>query len=316
MSAEPKYGIKSVAVGRQDLFRLPLDALHIKPDWNARDTETESYKAGIAELSRSIAIVGVKQPITVYWEDNKAFVSDGHRRYAAAKLAVANGAEVKSVPVQTEDRYSDEADRVFSQIVRNAGTPLTPMEQARVFKHLLDLGWSTDDISSKSGITAARVRQILDLLLMPEPVKEMVRSGDVSASHAATIVRQADTPAAAVKTLTDAREVAKAEGKSKVTPKHTGKLIGHARTAPIVPEPKVAKEIEVHLTTDVSEVKKAIEDVATASKDDVKAHEIMKEFFRAAKGVEMKIGAGIVNVEGILQPEQWAFLKGYFDVRD
>jgi len=40
---------------------------------------------------------------------------------AAALRALENGAELKSIPVKTEGRYADEADRVFSQIVRNSG---------------------------------------------------------------------------------------------------------------------------------------------------------------------------------------------------
>ena len=93
-------------------------------------------------LAKSIAEIGVKKPLVVYWEDGKAYVSDGHCRLMAAIRAIeVYKAEIKTVPVVTDDRYANEADRIFGQIVHNQGKPFSQLEQAKVFKKLVDLGW-------------------------------------------------------------------------------------------------------------------------------------------------------------------------------
>lgn len=198
---------------------------------------------------KSIATVGVKQALTVYLEDGTLYLSDGHRRLAAALLAIKNGAEIKSVPVQTEGRFADEAERVLSMLVRNSGEPLKPLEAARVYKRLGDLGWTTRQISDATGVTDTRVRQTLDLLTLPTPVREHIARGDIAADTAvkvtkrvgpdkakATIEKGLEKAKAAGRTKTMAKDMVEeltgvpAKGKSKETEER--KMIGHARTAP------------------------------------------------------------------------------------
>lgn len=210
--------LKDIAAGRTDIYRIDPRLLKIKDGWNSRDLSDPANQAHVEELSLSIAEIGVKRPIVVSWENNEPFVTDGHCRYFATMKAIERGAEIKTVPVIPEDRYSSEADRIFTQIIHNAGKPLTSIEQAKVFKRLIDFGWKGQDIAAKAGISASRVSQILDLLTLPEPVKAMVTAGSVSASLALQTVKSEGEKA--VETLSDAVETAKAEGKTKVLPKH------------------------------------------------------------------------------------------------
>lgn len=215
-------GIKGVAVGRSDTYRLAPADIHVKDGWNCR---TENFNPDDPEdlaLARSIAEVGVKTNITVYWENGNAFVSDGHRRYFATHYAIEHlGADIKSVPVQTEDRYASEAERVFSQIVRNSGKPLRPIEQARVFKRLVDLGWTETDIARKSGLTRQWVVDLLNLQAAPETVQKLVREGAVSATLALSALKQnAGDATAAAENLTQAVSTAVAQGKTRATAKH------------------------------------------------------------------------------------------------
>jgi len=124
------------------------------------------------------------------------------------------------VPAKPEARYSNDADRLFSQVVRNSGKPFSALENAKVYGKLLDFGWSQGDIAKKAGISQGRVSQVLALLTMPEPIKQMVAAGEVSASHAQATLA-ASNGSKALQVLQDAVVVAKAEGKSKATAKHT-----------------------------------------------------------------------------------------------
>lgn len=214
-----KHGIKDVAVGRSDIFRLTLGDLHVKDGWNCRDHDFDPADPDDLALANSIAQIGVREPLTVQWDDGKAYITNGHRRFRAS-LHAANvlGAEIKSVPVQTEPRYSSEAEHVLSQIVRNAGKPLTPLEKSRVFKRLLSLGWSEKDIATQTGVSETYVRGLLELQAAPAAVTELVRSGAVSASLATAAIRQHGTKAA--DKLQNAVETAKAGGKKHTTAKH------------------------------------------------------------------------------------------------
>lgn len=221
MDAQKKQGgIKDIALGRSDLFRLDPRDIHVKEDWNSRE-DTPDLFDHIDRLARSIAHEGVKEPLTVWWEDGKAFVSDGHCRLRGTLRAIEEyGADIQSIPVKTEDRYSSEADRLFSQIIRNSGMPLTPYEQAKVFKRLLAYGWAEKDIADKAGLSTNRVGQVLSLMSAPQPVQEMVKSGEVSASLAIKQVQSAAEPQEAVNNLQAAVETAKAAGKKRATAKH------------------------------------------------------------------------------------------------
>ena len=217
-------GIKDIALGRVDNFRLRLEDIHIRPEWNCRDVDFSSDDADDLALALSISEVGVKEPLTVAWDsaDGKAYVTNGHRRRAAALYAKhVLGAEIESVPVQTEGRHASEADRVLSMIVRNSGKPLTPIEQGRVFKRLNDLGWSEKQIAAKAGITDARVRQLLTLQAAPLAVTEMVKSGAISASLATKALSASGGDGQkATASLTKAVDNAKAAGKTRATAKH------------------------------------------------------------------------------------------------
>lgn len=214
-------GIAQFSQGRSDLHRVDPRELFLKPNWNMRE-EGADLDEHIDQLAQSICEIGVKEPITVRLEEGKLWVINGHCRTRAAIRAIEHyGADIKSVPVQAEDRYANEADLVLSQIIRNSGKPLTTMEQAKVYKKLLDMGWQQADIAKKVGMSNGRISQILGLLTMPVAVQQMVSAGQVSPSLAQATVKAADTPAEAAITLQAAVDKASAEGR-KVKPADTG----------------------------------------------------------------------------------------------
>jgi ParB family chromosome partitioning protein len=213
-------GLRGLAKKRFDIFMVDPEKLRIRAGWNGRDFDDPDNKAHVEMIAESIAHIGVKEPLTVFWEEDSPWVINGECRLRAIKLLLSRGVEVGPVPVQTEDRYSNDADRLFSQIVRNSGKPFTSMEQAKVFKRLLDWGWTHGDIATKTGVSVSRVSQVLSLLTMPEAVKGMVVAGQVSASLAQKTLASAHTTQQAVNVLKDAVATAKAQGRTRALPKH------------------------------------------------------------------------------------------------
>lgn len=210
--------IKKIAQGRSDLYRLAPQDLKVKEGWNVRDEES----LDLAELKESIKELGVKQPLTVQTEGDDIFVTDGHRRYFAVMELISEGVEIKTVPVQVEDRYSNAADHIASMIVRNSGKPLTAIEQARVFKRLHDYGLTETEIAHKVGKSRQWIVSMLELNAAPEEVKALVKTGKVTATLAQqTLAKEGSEKAA--ETLTKAVKKAEAEGKTKATAKHVEK---------------------------------------------------------------------------------------------
>lgn len=240
--AEKKTGLASISEGRSDIHRIDPRLLKIKDNWNCRDEQSAETKAHIEMLALSIAEIGVQEPVTVYWEDNTAWISDGHCRLWATMLAIKNGADIKTIPAKSEQRYANEADRLFSQIIRNAGKPFSQMEQAKVYKRLLDMGWQQQDIARKAGLSPARISQVLDLLALPELIKQMVTNGEVSASMAVNTVA-VHNPQKAVQVLQDAVAIAKEAGKAKAMPKHLNGAAEGA-TVPATKSPKKVRDLD------------------------------------------------------------------------
>lgn len=260
MAEVEKGGLKSIADGRSDIFKIDPRKLAVKDGWNMREQSAELAEH-IDMLAQSIAQIGVKEPLTVYWEQGKAYISDGHCRLAASIRAIEYyKAELKTVPVKTEDRYSSEAERVLSQLVRNSGKPLTAFEQSKVYKRLIDLGWQANEIGAKVGLSPARVSQILDLQTLPKPVQAMVVNGEVSASMAVSTVKAEGSGATAV--LKDAVATAKAEGRKRAMPKDTGEPRQNIKT--LVSE--IFERVTIDDSGDMVQIEMANEDWQTLIK--------------------------------------------------
>lgn len=223
--AKPSTGLKSISEGSSDIFKIDPRKLKIKNGWNNRDFSDPSNIQHVQELGASIAEVGVKEPLTVVWEEGEAWVTDGECRLRGTMFAINTlKAEIKTVPCKAEDRYASEAERLFSQFVRNSGKPFTILENAALFKRLLDKGWNQTEIAKRSGISAARVSQILDYNTMPEGIKESVLAGIVAPTTAMQTIK--DHGSKAEQVLKKGMELANEQGKTKVTTAHVAEVTG------------------------------------------------------------------------------------------
>lgn len=234
-ASKGKTGAKALAVGRSDLYRLRPTDIHVKEGFNSRVRDFDPDDAEDIALAHSISQVGVKQPVTVFNENGVVYLSDGHRRLAATLYALENipGTSPELlIPVQTEPAVASEADRIFSQIVRNSAKPFTPLEQALVYKKLVDHGWPIEDIALKAGFSTQRIRDLLELdKKAPAKVKKMIQRGEVSATLAITTMKKAKGDGKkAGELLSNAVTKAKGEGKKKATEKDVAQPASNPKT--------------------------------------------------------------------------------------
>lgn len=172
----------------QGLLLVRVDQIAPHPD-NPRDNLGE-----LEELSASIRSLGLRQPIVVV--PREAFqianpgvvlpptaqwvVIAGHRRRAAAELA-----DVEEVPAWVRPDLASRADAAETFLVENihrAG--LSPLEEARAFALLADLGGSQREIAQRSGVSQAHVSKRLALLRLPQPVQDALVSEQLTVGDA------------------------------------------------------------------------------------------------------------------------------------
>ncbi len=221
--AERKQGgIKDLASGRQDMFRVNPYTLRVKPGWNSREANDPDNIAHIDWLARSIASEGVLTPLTVFWEDGTPVVEDGHCRLLGVFRAIEHyGAEIPHIPVQVTDRHRSEADRVLSQLNRNSGKQLTPFEAAKVYARLHRLGWTVDEIATRTAKSKGYIEGLLQLQAAPAEVQKHVISGAVSTTLATKVLKSNDGNVVATAAALDAAvDAAKAKGKARATERH------------------------------------------------------------------------------------------------
>jgi ParB family chromosome partitioning protein len=164
--------------------RAPIENLSANPR-NPRRNFTE---AELDELATSIKERGIIQPIVVRAAKGKedAFeIIAGERRWRAAQRAGLH--EVPIAVVEATDVQALE----FAIIENVQRADLNPIEEAAGYLALMEeFNHSQDDVAQIVGKSRSHVANLVRLLKLSEPVKQLVQSGQLSAGHARQLVGQ------------------------------------------------------------------------------------------------------------------------------
>jgi ParB-like chromosome segregation protein Spo0J len=203
-------------------YKVDPRRIEVVPGLNHRRNTPEyrEYQKGIKELIR---VNGVTEPLTIRVEGEHILLCHGHTRLWSVMSLTAEGEEWQTIPCRLEAHGVSEADRYALQVVQNTTRQFDPLDTASVVKDLLRLGWDEDKIAKRLNISTTRVKDLLKLLECAQEVINQVESGTVSASLAVQV--QKSNPAEAPSILQEAREIAKAQGKTKTTPKHVKEAV-------------------------------------------------------------------------------------------
>jgi ParB/RepB/Spo0J family partition protein len=213
-----------------EVLNLPPSAIDIDPRFNVRE-DGPDLVAHIRMLADSIRDDGFMrtQPLTVRQAGDRIVIVDGHCRFAAARLAMAEGAEIATLPCLTDVRTGNEAERTLQLITANAGRPLAPLEQAKVVMRLHSYGWDDKVIAKKIGRTPGYVAGLLELAAAPVDVHRAVVNG-FSASEATKVIRKHGDGASGV--IRAATEHARREGRDRAKPRDVA-AVTKPRTEPV-----------------------------------------------------------------------------------
>ena len=232
-AAKKAGGIKAITLGRSDIFMIDPRTMEIVPDFNARDFTTPENIAHVAWLADSIESEGVKEALRGYMDGSKFKVTNGESRLRAIQLLLDRGVEVTSVPARLEDRYSNDADRLYTQVTSNSGKAFTPLETSNLYRRMINLGQTEEQIAKRTATDVRRVKQVLGYQTLPSKVQSMIASGEIKATLAMeTFIEKGRDEAATVEALTGAVENAKAAGATKVSKKYVGGTDGEKKASP------------------------------------------------------------------------------------
>lgn len=180
------FSIKDISVGEKRIQLINPNDLHVLEGFNVR-----SDYGDIRELANDIKENGVKNPLRAFVKEGKLYIENGHRRKIAIEmLRKDDGVEVKSVPVMIEDRNSTDEQRLVNLILDNSGLPFKPIERARVFDRLANLGWTNQQIAQKFGTTLSTVSNMRILTTLPKKVENMIVNDTISTSYAMDVYKQ------------------------------------------------------------------------------------------------------------------------------
>lgn len=160
----------------QELF---ISDIKPNPEQPRRGLRTEE----LGELSASIKVHGVLQPIVVISDGSGYMIVAGERRWRAAKSAGH-----KTIPAII--RTLDDQARLEVALIENIQREdLSPLEMATALTKLnQQFNQSFDAIARRLGKAVSTVSNIARLLGLPEPAKRALDSGTITEGHARQIL--------------------------------------------------------------------------------------------------------------------------------
>jgi len=162
------------------LMELAIDQIAPNP-YQPRKTFNE---ASIEELARSVRQHGIVQPLVVTRSGDRYKLIAGERRYRAAQKA-----GLTTVPVVVKEMMGDGEALQIALIENIQREDLNPIEEAQAYHQLHEeFGLTQEEISKQVGKERSTVANFLRLLKLPDNVKKLLASGQLSMGHARALL--------------------------------------------------------------------------------------------------------------------------------
>ena len=170
------------ALQSQEGGSLSLPISQVEP--SQKQPRKRFEEEALQDLADSIRANGIIQPLTVRRLSSGYYqIIAGERRWRAAKLAGLT--EVPAVIMEADDRKVME----LALIENLQREDLNPIEEASGYKSLMeDYGLTQEEAARRVGKSRPAVANALRLLALPDPVRQLLEEGKLSAGHARAIL--------------------------------------------------------------------------------------------------------------------------------
>ena len=162
------------------LRMLPVDIIQR----GAYQPRVDMHQESLQDLADSISAQGVVQPIVVRSiGEGRYEIIAGERRWRASQLAGLH--EIPAVVRDVEDR-----DAIAIALIENIQREdLNPLEEARALERLIrEFEITHEQAAEAVGRSRAAVSNLLRLLDLEDPVKDMVEQGQLEMGHARALL--------------------------------------------------------------------------------------------------------------------------------
>lgn len=168
---------------RRQVMDIPIKELKPNPHQPRRTFDQQ----GLEELSRSIASVGVLQPLSVRRAGNGWELVAGERRLRAAQLAGLT--TVPCLPVEADEQTSS----LLALVENLQRRDLDVWEEAEALRRLIDrFHLSQEEAARRVGKSQSAVANKLRLLKLPPDVIASLRANRLTERHARALLRLED----------------------------------------------------------------------------------------------------------------------------
>lgn len=165
------------------LVELPVGNIRANPHQPRSHFDEDS----LAELTASVAAIGVLQPVLVRPIEGGYELIAGERRWRAAQRA---GLAIIPAIVREVDDIASVEQALVENLHRQ---DLTALEEAAAYQQLLeDFSLTHDQVAARVGKSRSAVTNALRLLTLPPGVQQLLAEGRLSAGHAKAILGTPD----------------------------------------------------------------------------------------------------------------------------
>lgn len=169
----------------EHLFKVPISKINV----NNFQPRQHFDEASLQQLTQSIRLHGIIQPLVLRpaKERDCYLLIAGERRWRAAQRAGLH--EVPAVIMEADDLKSLE----IAILENTQREDLNPIEQALGYKRLMDdFNYSYEALAQRMGKSRPYIINTVRLLQLPKTVQNYVEQGNLSQSHARTMVGYPD----------------------------------------------------------------------------------------------------------------------------
>lgn len=182
---------------------------------NKYQPRREFDKENLLELSKSIKVNGLIQPIVTRKTGKNYEIIAGERRLRAAKMA-----GLKEIPSIIKD-IDEEKSAKFALIENIQREDLNPVEEGQAYKKLIkDYDLTQEELSNEIGKSRSYISNTIRLLNLDKEILGFIVKGKISQGHAKVLL--------ALKTSEAQREICKVIIENKLSVRETEDLINKA----------------------------------------------------------------------------------------
>lgn len=212
---EPTNAVDRYTQSQGDITKIDLDKVYPNPNQPRKNFDKDSLQ----ELTDSIKVHGLIQPIIVNKMDDGYLIIAGERRFRACKMAGLN--QIDAIVKE----YSPRQIAEISIIENLQREDLNPVEIAKSIQKLMqEYNITQEEVASRLGKSRSAVANYSRLLTLYPEVLELVENGKISFGHAKCLVAVTDYPTQ----IKLAKDVAKNKLTVRGLEKEINSILGHS----------------------------------------------------------------------------------------